>query len=69
MRKREFYSQLFQRKIYPNDKDFSPIVKAELLYRIDNLKNEACSCYECKHKLGEYTNYYNNLKSNKSVAY
>ena len=62
MRKREFYSQLFKRKIFPNDKDFAPIVKAELLYRIDKLKDEDCSCFECKNKLKEYTNYYNNLK-------
>lgn len=67
VRKREFYSQLFKLKINPNDKDFSPIVKAELLFRIDKLKWEGCSCFECKNKLTEYTNYYNNLKPKKEI--
>ena len=57
MRKREFYSQLFRKKIYPTDPDFAPKVHAELLYRISQLEKAKCTCFQCQSDLAKYKTY------------
>ena len=62
MFKRKFYSQLFGRYILPDEKDFISFVKAELLYRIDRIEEEDCSCMKCGEDLIKFKNYFQNLK-------
>ena len=64
MIKKAFNSELFKRSIKPDEKDFISFVKAELLYRIDYLKYENCSCSICNNQLKEYSDYYDKLKQN-----
>ena len=61
MIKKVFYSQLFQRNIAKTEKDYSAIVKAELLYRIQQLQSENCSCFQCQSDLEKYQDYYNKI--------
>jgi len=62
MLKRKFYSQLFTREILPDEKDFISFVKAELLFRIDKMKEEDCSCMKCKDDLKKFKDYFLKLK-------
>jgi hypothetical protein len=59
---KEFHSQLFKRTINPNEKDFRAIVKAELLFRIENMKGDACTCTECTANLKKYKEYYQKMR-------
>jgi hypothetical protein len=56
MKKKKFDSQLFRREILPTEKDYFPIVYAELLYRIDDLETQNCSCFKCMEELEKYKN-------------
>ena len=64
MIKKSFYSQLFQRYIEKTNKDYSAIVKAELLFRIDKLQSENCSCFQCQSDLKKYQDYYKKISGN-----
>ena len=57
MRKKEFYSELFRKKIYPTDPDFIPKAYAELSFRISVLEKSKCSCFQCQSDLTKYKTY------------
>jgi hypothetical protein len=57
MTRRKFRSYLFGRDINPDEKDFTAIVKAELLYRIFDLDEKDCSCMGCSQNRERYYNY------------
>ena len=59
---KKFYSELFGRYILPDEKDFNSFVKAELLFRIDKMKDENCSCMKCMNDLKKFIAYFQNLK-------
>jgi len=69
MANRKFYSELFGRYILPDEVDFNSFVKAELLFRIDKLKDENCSCMKCKDDLKKFKDYFQNLKILKNIDY
>ena len=69
MASRKFYSELFGRYILPDEVDFNSFVKAELLFRIDELKDENCSCMKCKDDLKKFKDYFQNLKILKNIDY
>ena len=69
MANRKFYSELFGRYILPDEVDFNSFVKAELLFRIDKLKDENCSCMKCKDDLKKFKDYFQNLKISLKVDY
>lgn len=69
MANRKFYSELFGRYILPDEVDFNSFVKAELLFRIDKLRDENCSCMKCKDDLKKFKDYFQNLKVSKKVNY
>lgn len=64
MKKKAFKSELFDRTINPDDNNYDSFVIAELLYRIDYLKFENCSCFVCNEKLKNFIDYYDKLKQN-----
>ena len=64
---KKFYSELFRRYILPDEKDFISFVKVELLYRIDRLKEEDCSCMKCGEDLKKFKNYFQNLKESEKA--
>jgi len=57
MFRKKFKSYLFNRDINPDEKDFIPIVKAELLYRIFDLDEKKCSCMGCTQNREKYYNF------------
>jgi len=57
-----FYSQLFRKYIYPDDKEYWAKVHAELLYRIDYLESRKCSCFQCNAELKNFKEYLEKLK-------
>ena len=69
MANRKFYSELFGRYILPDEVDFNSFVKAELLFRIDKMKDENCSCMKCKDDLKKFKDYFQNLKISLKVDY
>jgi hypothetical protein len=54
MKKRDFYSTLFGRKIFSNENDFDSIAIAEVLYRINELEEKHCNCLQCQTDLGKF---------------
>ena len=66
---KKFYSELFGRYIQPDEKDFISFVKAELLYRIDKLKEEDCSCMKCGDDLRKFKDYFQHLKEKEKANY
>ena len=69
MANRKFYSELFGRYILPDEVDYNSFVRAELLFRIDKLKDENCSCMKCKDDLKKFKDYFQNLKILKNIDY
>lgn len=69
MANRKFYSELFGRYILADEVDFNSFVKAELLFRIDKMKDENCSCMKCKDDLKKFKDYFQNLKILKNIDY
>ena len=65
MIKKVFYSELFGRNIEKTERDYISFVKAELLFRIDRLKKENCSCFQCQDNLDKYLDYYNKISETK----
>jgi hypothetical protein len=63
MRKKEFQSQLFRRKINVYELDYWPIVHAETLYRIKDLEIKKCSCFKCIQDLDRLNEYLKRLMS------
>lgn len=53
----------------PEEKDFNTFVKAELLFRIDKMKDENCSCMKCMNDLKKFIAYFQNLKETEKVNY
>jgi hypothetical protein len=69
MTNRKFYSELFGRYILPDEVDFIYFVKAELLFRIDKMKDENCSCMKCRDDLIKFKDYFQNLKETEKANY
>ena len=69
MANRKFYSELFGRYILPDEVDYNSFVRAELLFRIDKMKDENCSCMKCKDDLKKFKDYFQNLKILKNIDY
>jgi hypothetical protein len=66
---KKFYSELFERYILPEENDFNSFVKAELLFRIDKMKDENCSCMKCMTDLKKFIEYFQNLKETEKANY
>jgi hypothetical protein len=62
MSKKDFYSKLFKKHISELDENYWAYVKAETLYRIDDMLEKECSCMACKKKLSELREYYLKIK-------
>jgi len=54
MRKKRFYSKLFNRYIETDEFDYDSKVYGELLYRIKELEEKDCPCPGCKSELDKY---------------
>ena len=61
MIKKGFYSVLFKRFINKDEKDYAAIVKAELLFRIRELEQKNCTCFQCQTDLEKFENYYKKM--------
>lgn len=61
MKKKDFHSQLFKRQIHVLDPDYWPIVRAETLFRINDLEIRNCSCFKCKQDLENLKDFWEKL--------
>ena len=61
MKRKKFYSRLFQRNILPSEDEYEEKVKAELLFRINELKTKNCSCMNCQTELKTLSEYYKKI--------
>ncbi len=57
MKQKQFKSLLFKRIIDPVEKDYSAIVKAELLFRIFELDEKKCTCIGCTENREKFYDY------------
>ena len=48
MSSKPFYSKLFGKDILPNDPEWRAKAEAELLFRLFDMDERACTCFECK---------------------
>ena len=54
MATKPFHSILFEKYIQPNDPEWRAKAEAELLYRIFDLFERACTCFDCKDMRKDY---------------
>ena len=62
MKKKKFWSHLFQRYIKPEEDNYKKYVEAELLYRIDKLEYEGIDSSERLKDWKKYKDYHKRLK-------
>jgi len=75
MRRKEFKSRLFKKKIKPDEKDYWFFLYAEALYRLKQLDDLKCACSFCFseklrlehiiYQIEEYQHIQSNPKANK----
>jgi hypothetical protein len=65
MRKKKFYSNLFNKYIEPNDPFFKQMVIAELLFRINQLEESKCDCMNCNAELKKYKEFLESMRGKK----
>lgn len=69
MKKKKFRSQLFRKEIQDNDPEYWIKVYAELLFRIEEMEKQECNCFKCQTDLKNYREFFEKLKSVKSILY
>ena len=62
MKRKKFWSDLFERYINPDEEDYEKFVEAELLYRIDAIEYEGIDNIEYSRNFKKYKDYHNKLK-------
>lgn len=63
MAKKIFWSQLFVKKIQPDDPEYWQKAYAELLYRLDDYNEKNCSCMLCNENKNKLIKSKSNIKS------